>query len=193
MTIHEMPANLVRADNPAGVQRRDKAAEPVCAACKGSVDDLAPGRDPEELCDTCYHDLTHPPSDKERIAALEWALGSLIAACDRGRRVTKPGCDTGGQTIEANIKASCVNGVDAWAIEEARDTLENPQPCPDRVVEAVVADLRARSARGLSKYATTLSDSGLSHREFLQHAYEEALDFANYLKGAMAQQEVGHG
>lgn len=30
----------------------------VCAQCKGSRDDLAPGREPEELCDPCYDDAT---------------------------------------------------------------------------------------------------------------------------------------
>ena len=31
-------------------------AEAVCAQCKGMRDDLASGRDPEELCDPCYDD-----------------------------------------------------------------------------------------------------------------------------------------
>ncbi len=29
----------------------------VCANCEGMIGDLAPGRDPEELCDTCYEDI----------------------------------------------------------------------------------------------------------------------------------------
>lgn len=43
-----------------------------CANCHGMIDDLAPGRDPEELCDTCYHDVmaTRPaePAGEEPVA-----------------------------------------------------------------------------------------------------------------------------
>ena len=52
----------------------------------------------------------------------------------------------------------------------------------DPIVEAVCEDLRNRSAIGIKKYGTTLKDAGLSDKESLQHAYEEALDLANYLK-----------
>ena len=55
----------------------------------------------------------------------------------------------------------------------------------DKIVLAVINDLNARSAIGIKKYNTTLSDSKLSHLEYLQHAYEEALDMDNYLKGAI--------
>jgi len=57
----------------------------------------------------------------------------------------------------------------------------------DAVVEAVRADLHRRSQLGITKYGTTLCENGASHRERLQHAYEEALDLANYLKWAMMQ------
>lgn len=30
--------------------------EAVCANCEGMIGELAEGRDPEELCDTCYED-----------------------------------------------------------------------------------------------------------------------------------------
>ncbi len=61
------------------------------------------------------------------------------------------------------------------------------EKCIDAVVEAVRTDLLQRSQFGLKKYGTTLSNSGLSLREYLQHAYEEALDHANYLKGAIME------
>jgi hypothetical protein len=54
-----------------------------------------------------------------------------------------------------------------------------------RVVEAVRADLLQRSEFGIKKYGTTLCHNPLTHREWLQHAYEEALDHANYLKCAI--------
>lgn len=43
-----------------------EGANEGCASCKGMIGDLAPGREPEELCDTCYHDaLSQPASDTE--------------------------------------------------------------------------------------------------------------------------------
>lgn len=60
----------------------------------------------------------------DRIAELENALRSLIAACDRGRVVPKPGCGIGGMTLEANLRGSIINGVDAWTVEVAREILE---------------------------------------------------------------------
>jgi hypothetical protein len=60
----------------------------------------------------------------DRIAELEDALRKLIAACDRGRVVPKPGCGIGGMTLEANLRGSNINGVDAWTVEEAREVLE---------------------------------------------------------------------
>lgn len=59
----------------------------------------------------------------------------------------------------------------------------------DLVVEAVRADLLARSERGLAKYGVTLDRNRNTLRDRLQHAYEECLDQANYLKGAMAKYE----
>lgn len=56
---------------------------------------------------------------------------------------------------------------------------EKPQ---DTILEAVKNDLTARSERGVAKYGTTLDSTDLTQNEWLQHAYEEALDFALYLK-----------
>lgn len=52
----------------------------------------------------------------------------------------------------------------------------------DAVVEAVRSDLLQRSKVGIAKYGKMLTRDDLSHRDWLQHAYEEALDLANYLK-----------
>lgn len=60
---------------------------------------------------------------------LREALANLIGACDGGRRLTKPGCGAGGMTIDANIRAMQINGVDAWAVEEAREVLSRT-PAP---------------------------------------------------------------
>lgn len=55
----------------------------------------------------------------------------------------------------------------------------------DPIVEAVRADLLRRSEAGVAKYGLTLARTDLSLRDWLQHAYEEALDLANYLKCAI--------
>ena len=57
----------------------------------------------------------------------------------------------------------------------------------DKVVLAVIADLNRRSEVGIKKYNTTLERTDLELRDFLQHAYEECLDQANYLKRAIME------
>lgn len=63
-------------------------------------------------------------------------------------------------------------------------------PLPvDKVVEAVRADLLKRSIIGIAKYGLTLDRTDLNLRDWLQHAYEEHLDAANYLKRAIMELE----
>lgn len=50
----------------------------------------------------------------------------------------------------------------------------------DPIVQAVKFELDQRSRAGVQKYGTTLYDSDLPLEEWLQHAKEEALDFACY-------------
>jgi hypothetical protein len=55
----------------------------------------------------------------------------------------------------------------------------------DDIVESVRSDLLSRSERGILKYGVTLDRKDLSLKDWLQHAYEETLDNALYLKRAM--------
>lgn len=57
------------------------------------------------------------------------------------------------------------------------------------LLQAVIDDLVAREERGKAKYNTTMDRTDLTHQEWLQHAYEEALDMALYLKKAMQTNE----
>lgn len=50
----------------------------------------------------------------------------------------------------------------------------------DTVTNSVIEDLVSRSKLGVKKYNTTLGEN--NHQNMLQHAYEEALDLAQYLK-----------
>jgi len=50
----------------------------------------------------------------------------------------------------------------------------------DEITKAVMLELAERSRKGFKKYGTTLNEN--DHQNMLQHMYEEALDFAQYLK-----------
>ena len=50
------------------------------------------------------------------------------------------------------------------------------------VEESIVLEIKERAKRGYGKYGTTMTRMDLSTRDWLQHALEEALDLAIYLK-----------
>lgn len=52
----------------------------------------------------------------------------------------------------------------------------------DASVESVRTKLLERSLRGQSKYGTTLAGAGLTRKQWLIHAQEEAMDLCNYLE-----------
>jgi len=56
---------------------------------------------------------------------------------------------------------------------------------PSKTLAAVMDDLKLREMRGLGKYKTTVDRKDLELRDWLQHAYEEVLDEAMYLKRAI--------
>lgn len=63
------------------------------------------------------------------------------------------------------------------ALLEMVNFMEKPK---DAITVSVMEDLKSRADRGLKKYNTTLEQN--NHQNMLQHAYEEALDLAQYLK-----------
>lgn len=63
--------------------------------------------------------------------------------------------------------------------------MERPE---DKLTESVIQDLRDRADRGWKKYSSTLQ--GNNKDNMLQHAYEEALDLAQYLKKEITTREV---
>lgn len=52
---------------------------------------------------------------------------------------------------------------------------------------SVCQDIAARQQRGLAKYGVSVADNPLALKAWLQHAYEETLDNAVYLKRAMKE------
>jgi hypothetical protein len=66
-----------------------------------------------------------------------------------------------------------------------------PQPATSRDTEEQVCDdIKARQRLGVAKYGTTVADNPLSLRAWLQHAYEECLDQAVYLRRAITEIET---
>lgn len=57
----------------------------------------------------------------------------------------------------------------------------------------VCTDIAARQALGIKKYGTTVQDNPLPLRQWLQHAYEECLDQAVYLRRAIAEIDAKEG
>lgn len=57
--------------------------------------------------------------------------------------------------------------------------------------QRVCDDIAARQRAGIKKYGTTVEGNPLSLRQWLQHAYEETLDQAIYLKRAIEEIEGG--
>ena len=54
----------------------------------------------------------------------------------------------------------------------------------------VCTDIKARQEIGLRKYGVTVADNPLDLRQWLQHAYEETLDKAIYLKRAIQEMDA---
>lgn len=52
-------------------------------------------------------------------------------------------------------------------------------------LKQVIDDLDRREALGRKKYNTDVDRTDLTHKQWLQHAYEETLDKALYLKRAI--------
>lgn len=54
----------------------------------------------------------------------------------------------------------------------------------------VCQDIAERQAKGVAKYGVTVADNPLTLRQWLQHAYEECLDQAIYLRRAIESIEA---
>jgi hypothetical protein len=65
--------------------------------------------------------------------------------------------------------------------------MSGPQPVPTGTEARVCADIAGRQALGVRKYGVTVEQNPLTLRGWLQHAYEETLDQAVYLRRAIEQ------
>jgi hypothetical protein len=57
------------------------------------------------------------------------------------------------------------------------------------IEQQVCSDILRRQQLGIAKYGTTVAANPLELREWLQHAYEECLDQAVYLRRAIDEIE----
>jgi len=75
----------------------------------------------------------------------------------------------------------------AQMVSELLRTMHRAQPVPTGIEAQVCTDIAQRQALGVAKYGTTVADNPLELRAWLEHAYQEALDQAIYLRRAMDQ------
>lgn len=61
------------------------------------------------------------------------------------------------------------------------------KPTPEGIEALVCADIAERQQKGLTKYRVSVADNPLSLREWLEHAYQECLDQAIYLRRAISE------
>ena len=69
-----------------------------------------------------------------------------------------------------------------WEVKPQPPKPKGKQSATDPIVESVVYDLRTRSDVGIKKYGVTLARDDLSLEQWVQHALEECMDMALYLK-----------
>lgn len=60
----------------------------------------------------------------------------------------------------------------------------NARTPPTGIDLEVCSDIQKRQQIGIKKNGVTVADAKLTHNQWLEHAYQEALDFAIYLKRA---------
>lgn len=61
---------------------------------------------------------------------------------------------------------------------------------PTGIEALVCGDIASRQALGIAKYGQTVAANPLPLREWLNHAYQECLDQAVYLRRAMAEMDA---
>ena len=69
-------------------------------------------------------------------------------------------------------------------LEQLRKVFEN---APTGTEARVCADIAARQQAGIAKYGTTVEENPIPLAAWLQHAYEEGLDKAIYLKRSLEE------
>ena len=88
-----------------------------------------------------------------------------------------------GQVLK-DIKARIIswsdksNNIESYQFVNEPETIRLPE-CS--IASDIIKQIKNRADVGLSKYGVTLDRDDLTQEEWIQHAIEEALDFAGYL------------
>ena len=85
------------------------------------------------------------------------------------------------------FKAEPFGWTDCAETDEGAVALYERPPKPTGIEALVCEEIALRQQKGINKYGTTVADNNLSLREWLQHALEESLDQAIYLRRAIAE------
>ena len=80
----------------------------------------------------------------------------------------------------------------------AREPMVPTIPAPAKgeahgIEAKVCADIAARQLLGMNKYGVSVQDNPLPLRQWLEHAYQECLDQAIYLRRAMQDMDKSQG
>lgn len=89
-------------------------------------------------------------------------------------------------TETGRYDVTLADGSAGWYID--RESLDQ---IPTGIEAQVCADIAARQALGVKKYGSTVASNKGDLKYWLQHAFEECLDQAVYLKRAMVELEEG--
>jgi len=100
-----------------------------------------------------------------------------------------------GGGAEAGAAVAADGGVDLETTGMNTDlpTTEHERAAASGVEAWVCADIAARQRLGMAKYGVSVAENPLTLREWLQHAYEECLDMAVYLRRAMEGLDAQQG
>lgn len=84
-----------------------------------------------------------------------------------------------------------MNGDESWPNTFKQREGDQPLPVPNEhpdIQSAVIADIEKRRELGIQRYGTALQP--LNGRDMLVDAYDEAIDLAIYLKGAIVERDL---
>lgn len=96
-------------------------------------------------------------------------------------------CIVDERCVDPNAIEAYIPGI-GWTTKFERPKIE-----PTGTEAMVCEDIAKRQQIGIAKYKTTVADNPLSLREWLNHAYQECLDQAVYLKRAIEEMDKDGG
>lgn len=131
---------------------------------------------------------TERHAERERLARASpdelMRLNGRMALC---ARILINGCKNAGTGYQALAEWDAARGLPNAVAPSVPKTNGSMQNNPTGIEAQVCADIARRQQLGLQKYGTTVADNPLNLRQWCQHAYEEALDMAVYMRRIIAQ------